>query len=80
MDKSEIQQLQTYLVPVLTTQNQVGHTLADRNTGRQLCDLMEKMNRSALLDAANALAPIADVRFLEQLKSLPEDGDVKSPA
>ena len=77
LDKSEIQQLQTYLVPVLTTQNQVGHTLADRNTGRQLCDLMEKMNRSALLDAANALAPIADVRFLEQLKSLPEDGDVK---
>ena len=77
LDKSEIQQLQTYLVPVLTTQNQVGHTLSDRGTGRQLCDLMEKMDRSALLDAANALAPIADVRLLEQLKSLPEDGDVK---
>ena len=29
------------------------------------------------MTAANALAPIADVRFLEQLKSIPEDGDVK---
>ena len=77
LDKSEIQQLQTYLVPVLSTQNQVGHTLSDRGTGRQLCDLMEKMDRSSLLAAADALAPIADVRFLEQLKSLPEDGDVK---
>ena len=77
LDKSEIQQLQTYLVPVLSTQNQVGHTLSDRGTGRQLCDLMEKMDRSSLLAAAEALAPIADVRFLEQLKSLPEDGDVK---
>ena len=47
----------SYLVPVLTTQNQVGHTLVDRGTGRQLCDLMEKMDRSAMLDAANALAP-----------------------
>ncbi len=79
LDKSEIQQLQTYLVPVLTTQNQVGHTLSDRNTGRQLCDLIEKMDRSALVDAANALAPIADVRLLEQLKSLPEDGNVRVP-
>jgi hypothetical protein len=77
LEKPEIQQLQTYLVPVMTTQNQVGHTLADRGTGRQLCDLMEKMDRSALLNAANALAPIADVRFLEQLKSIPEDGDVQ---
>ena len=27
--------------------------------------------------AANALAPIADVRFLKQLKALPETGNVK---
>jgi len=77
LEKSEIQELQTYLVPVLSTQNQVGHTLSDRGTGRRLCDLMEKMDRSALLTAADALAPIADVRFLEQLKSLPADGNVK---
>lgn len=77
--KPEIQQLQAYLVPVLCTQNQVGHTLSDRGTGRQLCDLMEKMDRNAMLAAAEALAPIADERVLEQLKSLPADGDIRVP-
>ena len=33
------------------------------------------MDRSALLAAADALAPIADVRLLEQLKSLPDRGN-----
>jgi hypothetical protein len=79
LSKSEIQELQVNLVPVLTTQNQVGHTINDRGTGRRLCDLMEKMDRSAMLAAADALAPIADVRFLEQLKSLPADGNVRVP-
>lgn len=77
LSKSEIRELQMYLVPVLSTQNQVGHTLQDRGTGRRLCDLMEKMDRGALYAAAAALAPIADVRVLEQLKSLPDDGDVR---
>jgi hypothetical protein len=77
--KPEIQQLQTYLVPVLCTQNQVGHTLSDRGTGRQLCDLMEKMDRDSMLAAAEALAPIADQRLLEQIKSLPAEGEVRVP-
>ena len=79
LSKSEIRELQTYLVPVLSTQNQVGHTLVDRGTGRRLCDLMEKMDRDALHAAADALAPIADVRLLEQLKSLPAEGNVRVP-
>jgi hypothetical protein len=79
LDKSEIQELQTSLVPVLTTQNQVGHTLNDRGTGRRMCDLMEKMDRDSMQAAADALAPIADVRFLEQLKSLPDHGNVRVP-
>jgi hypothetical protein len=77
LTKSEIQELQTYLVPVLCTQNQVGHTLSDRGTGRHMCDLMEKMDRDSMQAAADALAPLADPRLLEQLKSLPSDGDVK---
>ena len=79
MNKSEIQQLQMYLVPVLCTQNQVGHTLVDRGTGRQLCDLMEKMDRDSMQAAADALAPIADQRLLAQLKSLPAEGTVRVP-
>lgn len=77
LTKSEIRELQTHLVPVLSTQNQVGHTLADRGTGRRMCDLIEKMDRQSLHKAGEALAPIADVQLLEQLKSLPADGDVK---
>lgn len=79
LSKSEIQELQMNLVPVMTTQNQVGHTLNDRGTGRRMCDLIEKMDRDSMQAAAEALAPIADVRFLEQLKSLPTDGNVKVP-
>lgn len=77
LGKSEIRELQANLVSVFSTQNQVGHTLNDRGTGRRLCDLMEKMDRGALQSAAGALAPIADQRLLEQLKNLPSDGKVK---
>ncbi|MEN6452372.1 MAG: hypothetical protein ABFC96_17930 [Thermoguttaceae bacterium] len=77
LSKQEIRILQEHLVPVLCTQNQVGHTLNDRGTGRQLCDLMEKMDREALHEAAEALAPIADIKLLEQLKSLPAKGNVQ---
>ena len=80
LDKSEIQELQTNLVPVLSTQNQVGHTLADRGTGP--ADVRpdgEDGSQLACTAAADALAPIADVRFLEQLKSLPAEGNVRVP-
>ena len=77
--KSDIRELQSYLVPVLTTQNHVGHTVVDRGRGRRLCDLMEKMDREALYRTAEALAPLADVQRLELLKSLPADGNVNVP-
>jgi hypothetical protein len=40
LTKSQIRELQTYIYPVLVGDNQVGHTLNDRGTGRRLCDLM----------------------------------------
>ena len=40
---------------------------------------MEKMDRPALHAAAEALAPLADVQLLEQLKSLPAEGNVSVP-
>ena len=54
LEKAEIRDLQGYLVPVFCLQNQVGHTLSDRNSGRRLCDLIEKMNRVSLLAAAES--------------------------
>jgi hypothetical protein len=79
LSKAEIRELETYLVPILSTQNQVGHTVGDRGTARHLCDLMEKMDRDALHRAAESLAPLADVQLLEQLKSYPADGKLSVP-
>jgi len=77
LTKSQIRELQDYIYPVLVGQNQVGHTLNDRGTGRRLCDLMEMMDRNSLFAAADALVPITNPELLEQLKSLPADGNVK---
>jgi hypothetical protein len=76
LTKGEIRELMTSLYPVMVGQNSVGHTLTDRGTGRRMCDLMEKMDRNALIAAAEALVPLTDPKLLEQLKTLPEDGDV----
>ena len=47
-----------------------GHSLPDKETGRGTCDLMEKIDRRHLHAAADALVPLTDVQFLEQLKTL----------
>ena len=52
---AERSELQQGLYPVLTEQNQVGHTLSDRASGRHLLDLLEKMDRSSMYAAARAL-------------------------
>lgn len=79
LSKAEIRELLGSAVRVLSTQNRLGHTLGNRGTGRRMCDLMEKMDRGALVAAAEALAPIADVRLLEQLKLLDINSCVAQP-
>ena len=64
------------LYPVLVSENQAGHTLNDRARGRALVDLMDKMDRQALIEAAEALVPLTDPKLLDQLKQLPADGNV----
>lgn len=77
LTKTQIRELEANLYPVFVGQNQVGHTINDRGTGRRLCDLMELMDRNSLFAAGDALAQLTDPELLEQLKSLPEDGDIK---
>ena len=79
LTKDEIQELRANLYPVLVDQNRVGHTLADRGTGRRLCDLMERMDRNALVSAAEALVPLGDPKLLEQLKHYPDSTSVEVP-
>ena len=71
LSRSEIAELTQQLYPVLTEQCTIGHTLWDRPTGRHLCDLLEKMDRHALFDAADALVPLSDPQLLAQLAKIP---------
>ena len=77
LSRNEITYLHQYLYPILTGQMTIGHTLWDRSTGRYLCDLLEKMDRRALYDAADALVPLSDPRVLAQLAKIPDKGDIK---
>ena len=79
LSQAELQELRANLYPVLVGQNGAGHTLSDRGTGRRMCDLMERMDRGALLSAAEALVPIGDPKFLEQLKRYPDSASVEVP-
>ncbi len=60
LSRRELGELVRSLYPVLCGQNHEGHTLVDRYTGRRMCDLLEKMDRRGLFDAADALAPLVD--------------------
>ena len=77
LTKSELRELQSQLYPVMVSQNQVGHTLQSRGTGRRLCDIMEKIDRDALHATADLLVPLTDPDLLEQLKGLPDTGDIR---
>lgn len=50
-----------------------GHTIPNRSYGRRLCSLIQKMDRTGVHQAAEALAPITNKRLLEQLAKLPEN-------
>lgn len=69
---SEVGELSRGLYPVLTAQATIGHTLGNRPAARRLCDIMEKLDRRALFDAMDALAPLADPAVLDQLAALEE--------
>jgi len=72
-------ELATRAYSVFVGGNDVGHTLQDRASGRRLCDLMEKMDRSALLAAAEELRVATSAAFRKQVAALPDQGDVTVP-
>ncbi len=77
LTKSELRELATNAYPVLVSQNNVGHTLANRGTGRRLCDLIEKIDLGAMVQAGDSLARLASPDLLHKLSELPADGNVK---
>lgn len=77
LSKEEVKYLGQQLYPILTGQMSIGHTLWDRSTGRYLCDVLEKLDRRALFDAADALVPLSDPHLLTALAKMSDDGDIK---
>ena len=74
---AEIDRLARGLYSILTRNGDNGHTLADRSTGRYMCDLLEKVDRQAMLAAARALVPLADPKRARPTRGqLPAEGDV----
>jgi hypothetical protein len=73
---AERNELQRGLYPMLTEQNRVGHTLADRAGGRRLTDLLQKMDRGSMYAAARRLVSLTDVRLLEQLRNFSQEGEI----
>ncbi len=79
LTKSEIQELADRSASVFLGRNDVGHTIDDRVSGRRLCDLMERMDRGAMLASAEDLVPLMTEDFRQQLAGIPEEGDVNVP-
>lgn len=76
LNKTETDTMARDLYPVLVSENQAGHTLNDNARGRMLVDLMEKMDRAALIEAAEAIVPLTDPKLLDQLEQLAADGNI----
>ncbi|MDR2115842.1 MAG: hypothetical protein LBP87_05615 [Planctomycetaceae bacterium] len=62
------------LIPTFIGQGCVnGHTIPNRTFGRRLCNLMEKMDKTGIYDAAEALIPLTNMALLDLLDKLPEN-------
>lgn len=59
--------LRAHLYPVTVGNLRQGPRLADEGIGRRVCDLLVKLDRRALFDAAHALRAAADPRKLNNL-------------
>lgn len=70
LSESELQSLQKNLYRVFAGEAKNGHTLPNRSSGRMLCGLLRKMDRSGLYDAADALSPLSNPALLDQLASI----------
>ncbi len=67
LSRSEIRLVADSSYSIFTTSASNGHTLPNRSTARTICELIKKMNREKMHDAAAALVPLCDRGLLEQL-------------
>ncbi|MCL2305812.1 MAG: hypothetical protein FWC43_10760 [Planctomycetaceae bacterium] len=73
LSSAELRELETTLYPIFCGEVTSGHTIPKRSVGKRLIDIMQRMDRTGIHDAVDALVPLTDERFLRLLKTLPED-------
>jgi len=73
---AEVNRLSKSIYQTLTRNGDNGHTLADRSSGRYMCDLLEKVDRRQWISGARALVPLTDLELLAQLAQLPDEDEV----
>ncbi|MDR3233421.1 MAG: hypothetical protein LBT46_07145 [Planctomycetaceae bacterium] len=70
--QAEIKELSDNLVQTFAGKGCVnGHTIPARSVGRKHADIMDKMDRAAMYDAAEALIPLSNPALLALLDKLP---------
>ncbi|MCC7193070.1 MAG: hypothetical protein IT444_09860 [Phycisphaeraceae bacterium] len=70
---SEWAELRANLYAQSTGDAGLGHRFADVTKGRQVCDLLEKLDRRAWIRAAYAVVPLVDTAFLTRLTDFKTD-------
>jgi len=71
LNSREIATLNGQLYNIFCAKETHGHTLDNRKTGRDLLQLLEKMDRTGIHNAIEALIPLSDEHLLELLEKLP---------
>ena len=66
LSETELAELRR-LIYTVTTDHTIGHSFANAKQGRRVTDLLEKMDRGALLTAAQSLARLTLASTLDRL-------------
>lgn len=69
-DRLELQKL---LYPITTGDVKYGYSFSNQKQGRQVCDLMEQIDRDALMTAGEAILPLTSADFIKALASFTPD-------
>ena len=78
LTSEQIAFLRAHLYDVTTAQMEgTAAYFRDKPTGRQLCDLLEKMDRRSLIEAGLHIASLVDCDLLSSLQQIESDGGAK---
>jgi hypothetical protein len=80
LSAAERAELRKHLYEQSTAKAGLGHRFADKERGRRVADLCERIDRRELGHAAKELATLTNPKLLAELATLEAAGDAKEPA